>query len=133
MHMEMVREAAGVLFTNDAGELLLRLRDDRPDLRFPNHWDLIGGGVEAGETNREAAIREVKEELGLDVTELTPIGRYQGTVPVAIFLARLNVPATTLELSEGQRVEFFSLVAAAQLALVPWMRLLLADVAQLRQ
>lgn len=115
---------------NDAGELLLRLRDDRPELRFPNRWDLIGGGVEAGETSRQAAIREVEEELGLGVTELTRFGRYQGTVPVEVFTARLNVSASSLTLSEGQRVEFFSAARAAELALVPWMRDLIADLAQ---
>ena len=31
-------------------------------------WEVSGGGVLAGETSREAVIREVREETGLDVT-----------------------------------------------------------------
>jgi bis(5'-nucleosidyl)-tetraphosphatase len=32
------------------------------------HWDFPKGKIEAGETTREAALRETKEETGLDVT-----------------------------------------------------------------
>lgn len=35
---------------------------------------LIGGGVEFGETHREAIIREVAEELGAHIRELTLLG-----------------------------------------------------------
>jgi 8-oxo-dGTP pyrophosphatase MutT (NUDIX family) len=32
------------------------------------HWDFAKGKLEAGETTRDAALRETKEETGLDVT-----------------------------------------------------------------
>ncbi|WP_405403460.1 NUDIX hydrolase [Paracoccus sp. Ld10] len=48
------------------GDLLLTyLRDDRPDLPFPAHWDLPGGGREGLETPVECALRELDEEFGL--------------------------------------------------------------------
>lgn len=52
----------------------------RPDGRFlitqrvmtkawaPGWWEISGGGVKAGEESREAVIREVFEETGLDVS-----------------------------------------------------------------
>ncbi|UOQ44809.1 NUDIX domain-containing protein [Halobacillus salinarum] len=32
-----------------------------------NHWSLPGGGVELGEPSSESVVRELKEELGIDV------------------------------------------------------------------
>ncbi len=55
------------LFLGD--RLVVLLRDDRPDLPFPGHWDLPGGGREDAETPLECALRECHEELGLRVRE----------------------------------------------------------------
>lgn len=55
------RAAAGVLFFDVEGRILLV----KPT--YKEGWDIPGGYVNAGETPRQAAIREVKEELGLDV------------------------------------------------------------------
>jgi 8-oxo-dGTP diphosphatase len=35
---------------------------------YPDVWDLPGGHVEADESHRDALVREVREELGVDVT-----------------------------------------------------------------
>lgn len=60
---------------------------------------LIGGSVELGETFREAIVREVQEELGVDVLELEQLGvvenvfRFEGELGheiVAVFRGRLS-------------------------------------------
>ena len=50
-------EAAGGVVSNERGELLMIL--------LRNRWDLPKGHVEAGESSREAALREVAEETAV--------------------------------------------------------------------
>lgn len=40
---------------------------------YPDCWDLVGGHVEAGESLREAVIRECFEELGVRAHDPLPI------------------------------------------------------------
>jgi len=47
------------------GDVLTLLRDDRPDIPFPNEWDLPGGGRDGGETSVQTATRELFEELSV--------------------------------------------------------------------
>ena len=47
------------------GKLLTLLRDDTPDIPFPNHWDLPGGGREGAESAEACVLRETQEEFGL--------------------------------------------------------------------
>lgn len=52
------------------GQVLIRDPDDRVllcQLTYKQDWDLPGGVVEVGESPQLAAVREVKEELGLDI------------------------------------------------------------------
>jgi 8-oxo-dGTP diphosphatase len=118
-------EAASVVFVNREGELLLRLRDDRPDILFPACWDLIGGAMEDGESPEDAAVRETLEELGLVLEGFLYWGDIRGVVLIHVFLAPLDVPATSLVLTEGERVDWFAPKSALELPLVPYMERLI--------
>jgi len=48
----------------DKGRMLMVLRDHEP---LKGYWTLPGGRVEPGESLREAVVREVREETGLDI------------------------------------------------------------------
>jgi mutator protein MutT len=56
---------AGAVVRDESGRLLLVRRGHEPSAGL---WSLPGGRIESGETAREAAAREVREETGLDVT-----------------------------------------------------------------
>ncbi|WP_295044579.1 NUDIX hydrolase [uncultured Paracoccus sp.] len=57
------------------GRLLTCLRDDRPGLPFPGHWDLPGGGREGNESPLDCALRELHEEFGLVLPPARLAGR----------------------------------------------------------
>lgn len=46
-------------------DLLVIQRDDKPDIPYPGHWDLPGGGREGDESPEVCALRETYEEVGL--------------------------------------------------------------------
>lgn len=53
---------------NQNGQILIQKRADSKD-RYPGCWDLSAGGfAKSGENSVQAAIRELKEELGIALT-----------------------------------------------------------------
>lgn len=122
-----MRQSAHVLFVNPSGRVLLRLRDDRPDLPYPGLWDLLGGAVEAGETLAEAAVREIDEEVGIECPPLEFFGAYPADVHNNVFLGALACPLESLVLTEGQRLAYVTEAEAHALPLVPWVARLLGD------
>lgn len=59
-----------VAFVLCEGAVLLLRHPDHND-RWPGQWNGIGGHVEAGEDIRAAAARELREEAGLEVSDLS--------------------------------------------------------------
>ena len=58
------RVAVFVIVRNDAGEMLLLQRG--PHSYLAGHWDFPSGHGEHGESLRDSAIRELKEEVDID-------------------------------------------------------------------
>lgn len=61
-----------VIVTNLTGDVLLLKHSYGPDV-----WSLPGGGLGRGEEPMEAARREVREELGMELVRIEPIGKLE--------------------------------------------------------
>lgn len=61
---------AAVVIDDDGRVLTVRRRQ-------PDRWELPGGALEPGETLHEGLVREVREEIGLDVAPVRLTGVYQ--------------------------------------------------------
>ena len=61
---KQVGVGVGVVVHNKNGQVLVgkRMGNHAP------HWSIFGGHLEMGETFEQCAIREIKEELGIDVS-----------------------------------------------------------------
>jgi 8-oxo-dGTP diphosphatase len=108
-----MRQIATLIVENPRGQILLYLRDDKPSIPFPHHWDLFGGHVEPGETVEEALVREVREELDLELEAFTFFRRYECLEGDAfpnvkhVFTARIDRSCDSLTLREGERLAWF--------------------------
>jgi len=89
--------AAVVLPVDSAGRLLL-VRPTGEDDR----WDLLGGAVDPGESPAEAAVRESREEIGVEVRLLDLIGVFGGSDYVVTY-------------PNGDRVEYVSAAYTAEI------------------
>ncbi len=102
--------------------VLMQLRDDRPHLPGAGFWAPFGGGLEAGETLREAAVREFEEETGLiaAASGLRPFGRClsprRSRARLYSFVMPLDVGPEAVRVGEGAGFAFYT---ARQLRLIP--------------
>ncbi|MCF8170451.1 MAG: NUDIX domain-containing protein, partial [Methylotenera sp.] len=64
----LIQVAVGVLF-DENGQFLLTTR---PEVKaYAGHWEFPGGKMEAGEPVEQALARELHEELGIHITQVT--------------------------------------------------------------
>jgi mutator protein MutT len=106
-HENWINPATGAaVFIVKNNKVLYGVRNQEP---FKGKLDIPGGFIEVGETAEQAALRETKEELGIDVELITMLGTYasvyQGRPTLDIvFVGRIGdepiTPGDDLEGSE---------------------------------
>ncbi len=104
--MKFIDRKSCVLFENQKGEILLQKRNEEPEI---DKWVPFGGSIEANETEKEAAKREILEELDYEVKEINLFKKnIYKKVEQIIFIAKDQVTIDDLELHEGSDMKFFS-------------------------
>lgn len=93
--------------TNSQGRFLLSQR--HPDKPYPLYWECTGGSVLAGESSLSGAIREVKEELGIELDRSTAQLLFQTRRDstqnfYVVWLFQADVPITALKLQATEAV-----------------------------
>ena len=94
--------AVGVLI-DAAGRFLMTTRP--PGKVFEGYWEFPGGKLEAGETTAQALMRELHEELGVEIDAALPWRTEIMDYPharVRLHFCKVFSWAGTLEMREGQ-------------------------------
>ncbi len=101
MHLEVV----AAVIVNDAGAVLCVKRGASKFASTANRWEFPGGKLEAGETPAQAAVREIEEELSLQVRAVADGPTVEHTYPefsitLHSVLCTLEGPVSALVLHE---------------------------------
>lgn len=98
--MRPERQPIAAAIVTASGRVLVGKRNDRTP-----PWTFIAGEIEPGETSRDAATREVKEETGLEVTIGRELGRriHPATGVTMIYLTA--EPVRDTDIFVGDRAE----------------------------
>ncbi len=88
--------SANVVVVNDAGEILLIRRSDN------DNWAVPGGGMDLGESLVDTAVRETREETGIEVEVTGLVGIYTDPRHVILYT------------SNGEARQEFSVVFTAR-------------------
>lgn len=97
-----VKAGVGVVVIDDRGRILLERRRDN------GMWGLPGGAIEPGESVSDTALREIKEETGLNIRITGLLGVYSEpagrivTYPDKGDVAHLVDIALTAEIASGE-------------------------------
>ncbi|MFI9186859.1 NUDIX domain-containing protein [Streptomyces goshikiensis] len=119
---ESIRLTADVVVATEDGRILLIERGWDP---FKGSWALPGGHVDAGETSRQAAARELAEEAGVlvDPATLRQIGTWdapgrdpRGRYVTVAYLAVVPADTTALAGDDATKADWWPHDSLPQLA-----------------
>jgi len=98
-------DVAAAIVQDQAGRILMAER--KPNQLSPGFWEIPGGKIETGETPKQAAARELAEEVGLRAGDLLPWASYEHVFPtrrINLRFFRAHTWDGTPHGREGQRV-----------------------------
>lgn len=95
--------AGGILEENGLILLAQRKRDDAYGFK----WEFPGGKLDEGETGEECIVRELKEELGIDVEVLSFFGKYTEDDLVILYY-RIKWVSGEITLNDHEEIQWVS-------------------------
>ena len=102
----------GIILVNSERKVLLQLRD-KTENYYPDCWTLPGGKIEEDESPEQAIVREVKEELDLNLSNpklfkvVTRSGHDQIVERIFIYWCKISERIENLKLREGVALKYF--------------------------
>ena len=125
----VVGVVGAALLRDGPPRVLASRRTDPPSLA--GYWEFPGGKVEPGETDQQALVRELREELGIEATVGDRLGgdlRIGATAVLRVYLCRIVSGELTLVDHDEHRW-----LTADQLDDVPWIEVDLPLIPELRR
>jgi len=105
----MKRKGSSIIFVNDRKQVLLFLRDNKPDIPYPDTWDVPGGHVEEGERPEECIVREMREEIGVELKGFQLFSEIEFDDRIEYTFCKYeNLDVGAIRLTEGQSLRWFT-------------------------
>jgi len=101
LYLNVAAAVAGVI-VDEQGRMVVLVRGKEPGMGL---WDLPGGFVDPGETAEDALRREVREEIGLEVTALRYLGSWPNVYEYMAVRYRTLDMGFACEVKEGVRAQ----------------------------
>jgi len=111
------------------GKYLITKRSEGEKV-YPGYWDLPGGKLEHGETPEEGLLREVKEEINLEVKVGEPIFSYLEAIKYACYVVVYECKLISGEIklsSEHSEYKWASVEEIQKLLIEPYVKKLFEE------
>ena len=129
----IIGRGVGIILIADSGKVLLQYRDKNTRWNRDS-WSEFGGQIEEGEMPKEAIRRELKEELGIELTNLKFFKKYKlqrkkGIYEQFVFTASFNYSLENLKKrqKEGKDLALFTYEELKNLKTADYTREILED------
>ncbi len=129
----IIGKGVGVILIDHNKKILLQCRDKNNQWNRDT-WSEFGGQMEKGETPEQTARREIKEEVGIELTNLKFFKKYElkrkkGIYEAFFFTAPLTISVDNLrkQQKEGKDLAFFTFQEIKNLKVADYTKKALED------